>query len=157
VGQLSDFLAQNAGSYVRIFGINPQAKQRSMATTIQKPGQAPAAASASTSPRYGEAASGSASSNGNGQTATASVDGDVAQKVTQLINQGFRLSTEYADKRRYRSGAWQTGGAIDARRPAEAIAALESQLAAYQGHYVRLVGIDPQAKRRVLETTIQRP
>jgi len=30
-------------------------------------------------------------------------------------------------------------------------------LTSHSGEYVRLVGIDPQAKRRVLETTIQRP
>jgi carbon dioxide concentrating mechanism protein CcmM len=30
-------------------------------------------------------------------------------------------------------------------------------LAEHQGEYVRLLGIDTQAKRRVLETIIQRP
>ncbi|MEO1590050.1 MAG: ribulose bisphosphate carboxylase small subunit [Cyanobacteria bacterium J06632_22] len=160
MGQLSDFLSQNSNSYVRIFGINPQAKQRSAAVTIQKPGQVVSSGSssaASSSPQYSDYPDRQAASNGNGHNGSVSVAGDVAQQVTQLINQGLRISTEYADKRRYRSGAWQTGGAIDARRPADAIAALESQLAEYQGQYVRLVGIDPQAKRRVLETTIQRP
>ena len=34
---------------------------------------------------------------------------------------------------------------------------LESCLSEYSGEYVRLVGIDPKAKRRVVETIIQRP
>ncbi|MEO0540029.1 MAG: ribulose bisphosphate carboxylase small subunit [Cyanobacteria bacterium P01_A01_bin.105] len=154
VGHLGDFLAAHGSDYVRIFGINPQAKQRSAAVTVQKPGQPmaePAAVAAGGG--YGDHSS---AHNGNGNGAV-SVGGDVAQQVAQLINQGYRISTEYADKRRYRSGAWQTGGPIEGRRPADAIASLEAQLAEYQGHYVRLVGVDPQAKRRVLETTIQRP
>ncbi len=160
MGQLGDFLSQNPNSYVRIFGINPQAKQRSAAITIQKPGQAASpngGSAAASAPQYSDYSARQAASNGSASNGSASVAGDVAQQVTQLINQGLRISTEYADKRRYRSGAWQTGGAIDARRPAEAIAALEAHLAEYQGHYVRLVGVDPQAKRRVLEATIQRP
>ncbi|WP_244945022.1 ribulose bisphosphate carboxylase small subunit [Nostoc sphaeroides] len=36
-------------------------------------------------------------------------------------------------------------------------AAVEGHLGEYQGEYVRLIGIDPKAKRRVLETIIQRP
>ena len=78
-------------------------------------------------------------------------------QVTQLVNQGCRIAVEFADKRRFRSGIWQTGPAIEARRPAEAISALGQQLAQHPGDYVRLVGVDPVAKRRVLETTIQRP
>ncbi|KPQ34008.1 MAG: carbon dioxide concentrating mechanism protein CcmM [Phormidesmis priestleyi Ana] len=90
--------------------------------------------------------------NGNG-----AVDSEVMNQVTQLVNQGCRIAVEFADKRRFRSGIWQTGPAIEARRPAEAISALGQQLAQHPGDYVRLVGVDPVAKRRVLETTIQRP
>ena len=39
----------------------------------------------------------------------------------------------------------------------QASTALESCLAEYSGEYVRLVGIDPKAKKRVLETIVQRP
>ncbi len=92
------------------------------------------------------------SSNGNGP-----IDSKVMDQVTQLVNQGCKIAVEFADKRRFRSGIWQTGAAIDARRPAEAISALGKQLAQHQGDYVRLVGVDPKANRRVLETTIQRP
>ncbi|PLZ83485.1 hypothetical protein CBP16_03850, partial [Fischerella thermalis WC217] len=39
----------------------------------------------------------------------------------------------------------------------DAISTLESCLAEYSGEYVRLVGVDPKNKRRVMETIIQRP
>ncbi|MEO0455093.1 MAG: ribulose bisphosphate carboxylase small subunit [Cyanobacteria bacterium P01_A01_bin.114] len=156
LNELGQFLAQNADAYVRIFGINPAAKQRTSAVTIQKPGQGPIYANPPVYNAYPDRVVDNRTANhanGNG----AHLDSDVAQQITQLINQGYRISTEYADRRRYHSGAWQVGDSIQAKRPADAIAALESQLAQHQGHYVRLVGIDPRAKRRVLETTIQRP
>lgn len=161
VGELQKFLSTNADKYVRIFSVNTAQKTRGAATTIHKPGQAqPSASVASTNdaqaargpiynhpPRYDDPPNQS----------VGAVESGVMDQVTQLVNQGFRISIEFADKRRFRSGIWQTGEAITARRPAEAISALGQQLARHQGNYVRLVGVDPQAKRRVLEITIQRP
>ena len=173
--QLQNFLSQNADKYVRIFSVNKATKTRGSSTTIQKPGQSmngqssggqdpinanpphyddPKFLNRNNSQGYGGSSNhiSSNQSNGNGP-----VDSVVMNQVTQLVNQGCRIAIEFADKRRFRSGIWQTGPAIDARRPAEAISALGKQLAAHSGDYVRLVGVDPQAKRRVLETTIQRP
>ena len=152
-------MADHAGEYVRIFGIDPQAKRRVSTVTVQRPGQgAPASSNSSsgggsaaaTASSYGAAA---ASSNGHRDN----LSQDVAQQVSQLVNQGYRVSWEHADSRRYRSGAWKTGGAIEGSRVSEILSALEAQLSSHAGEYVRLVGIDPKAKRRVLETTIQRP
>ncbi|MEM6255655.1 MAG: ribulose bisphosphate carboxylase small subunit [Cyanobacteria bacterium P01_D01_bin.156] len=155
VAAVQQILAEHANHYVRIFAINPRVKQRGRAITVQKPGQVMGAANGSAAAAKSAPASynGSASTNGS----SASVSSDLAQQVTQLVNQGYRVSTEYADKRRYSSGAWQTGTPISGNRPSEVIAALKAQLAEYSGHYVRLVGVDPRAKCRVLETTIQRP
>jgi carbon dioxide concentrating mechanism protein CcmM len=177
--QLQNFLSQNADKYVRVFSVNASMKTRGATTTVQKPGQSSSAGQVAPSgsqsgnqsnaytaagrdpinanpPHYDDPAylnTGVGYSNsGNG-----AIDSKVMDQVTQLVNQGCRISVEFADKRRFRSGIWQTGPAIDARRPAEAIAALGKQLAQHQGDYVRLVGVDPQAKRRVVETTIQRP
>jgi len=166
VGELQQFLSQNADQYVRIFSVNPAQKTRGAATTIQKPGQTLSAGPSGAQqggksssrdpinanpPHYDDPAF-LKQGGGNG-----AVDSEVENQVTQLVNQGFKVSIEFADKRRYRSGIWQTGPSIDARRPAEAISALGKQLAQHQGNYVRLIGVDPQAKRRVLESTIQRP
>ena len=105
---------------------------------------------------YGNSGYGGSGGNG-GNGGHGPVDSKVMDQVTQLVNQGCKITVEFADKRRFRSGIWQTGAAIDARRPAEAISALGKQLAQHPSDYVRLVGVDPKAKRRVLETTIQRP
>ncbi len=187
INQLQGFLSQNADKYVRVFGVNKSLKTRGSATTIQKPGQAVEASSGAQGaaggrdpinanpphyddpaflrgrdpinanpPHYDDPAFLQSGQSGKG-SGSGVVDSDVMNQVTQLVNQGCRIAIEFADKRRFRSGIWQTGPAIDARRPAEAISALGKQLAQHQGDYVRLVGVDPTAKRRVLETTIQRP
>ncbi len=169
INQLQNLLNQNADKYVRIFGINIQMKTRGAATTIQKPGQKSNSNSQSSGsgasingreasrdpinanpPHYDDPAF---LNKGNGD----SMDAAILDQVTQIINQGHKISIEFADKRRYRSGIWKTGSAINARRPAEAISALGKQLAQHSNDYVRLVGIDPKAKRRVVELTIQKP
>lgn len=157
--QLQAVLSQNADKYVRIFGVNKAMKTRGAAVTIQKPGQS-ASSQPAQSPAPGGAQSASTSVYNSAPPAangTGEVTPEVMNQVTQLVNQGCRIALEFADKRRYRSGIWQTGPSIESRRPADAIAALGQQLAQHAGDYVRLVGVDPQAKRRVLEATIQRP
>jgi len=77
--------------------------------------------------------------------------------VRSLLHQGYQIGTEHADKRRFSRNSWQSCTPIESTREAEVLSALEGCLADHQGEYVRLVGIDPKAKRRVLETTIQQP
>lgn len=182
ISQLQGFLSQNADKYVRVFGINPEMKTRGSSMTIQKPGKSSSGQSGSSQSGSGRNA-GRDSSSGDpisanpphyddpafrGQPSSYGADGysaknaggmasEVMDQVTQLVNQGHKISIEYADKRRYSSGIWKTGEAINARRPAEAISALGKQLANHKDNYVRLVGVDPKAKRRVVEKTIQRP
>jgi len=157
---LSACVRDHAGEYVRLFGIDPQAKRRMAPTIIHRPGDRNGnghqpQATAST-PSASAASAPSATYNGAANNGHA-VNSDVAQQVRQLVGQGYRISLEHADTRRYRSGAWQSGGILEGQNPSAVLAALEAGLAAHSGEYVRLVGIDPQAKRRVLETTIQRP
>ncbi len=162
IAAVEQCIRSHPGEYVRIYGIDPVAKQRQRPITVQRPDGKPPAASSSSAPsvpinsgyQNGNARSGSSHSQ-NG--AAGPLGGEVVQQVQQLVGQGYRISLEHADVRRYRSGAWQNGGVIEGRGAAEVLAALERSLGAHHGEYVRLVGIDPQAKRRVLETTIQRP
>lgn len=146
-------LVENEGEYVRLFGVDPKAKRRLAETIIQRPSDKPAVISNATangaSPSYSAP---KASSNG----AASSSNADIAGQVRQLLAQGYRISTEYADARRFRSAAWMTGPAIDASSESSVIAALNNILAEHEGEYVRLVGVDPKAKRRVVETIIQR-
>jgi carbon dioxide concentrating mechanism protein CcmM len=81
----------------------------------------------------------------------------VAQQVHQILNQGLRLGAEHVNKRRFNNGSWESCGAIDTQNPSQALAALEGFMRQYSGEYVRIIGIDPKAKRRVVETIVQRP
>ncbi|MBW4563572.1 MAG: ribulose bisphosphate carboxylase small subunit [Mojavia pulchra JT2-VF2] len=82
---------------------------------------------------------------------------ETQEQIRQILSQGYKVSIEHVDERRFRTGAWQSclNTHIDAH--SDAISALESCLVEYSGEYLRLVGIDPKAKRRVIETIIQRP
>ncbi|NJO12027.1 MAG: hypothetical protein HC873_23075 [Leptolyngbyaceae cyanobacterium SL_1_1] len=158
--------------YVRLVGIDSQAKQRVFEETIQRPDgrlepahadrqSTAAAATPYTNPPHYNSPNNNPNSrqNSSGRNGAASspLTADLRQQVTQLVNQGYQVGTEFADRRRYRSGAWSSGESIHSSRPADVIASLEKLLANHSGEYVRLVGIDPKAKRRVLEATIQKP
>ncbi|MFW9260743.1 MULTISPECIES: ribulose bisphosphate carboxylase small subunit [unclassified Nostoc] len=82
---------------------------------------------------------------------------EVVGQLRQLLASGSKISIEHVDQRRFRTGSWTSTGQIQASSEREAIAAVEKQLGEYPGEYVRLIGVDPKAKRRVLETIIQRP
>lgn len=144
-------IAEHPNEYVRVFGIDPRAKRRVAAVTVQRPGSK--AAPAAPSPSY----STSSAPASNGAAPMGGLPQEVVQQVQQLFNQGYRLSLEHADVRRYRSGAWQNAGMLEGSRASDVLNALESQLRSHSGHYVRLVGIDPKVKKRVHEATIQRP
>ncbi len=82
---------------------------------------------------------------------------EVLQQVQQLLARGCKIGMEYADNRRFKTGSWQSCAIIQTAQEHEVIASLETCLAEHGGEYVRLIGIDPKAKRRVVETIIQRP
>jgi ribulose bisphosphate carboxylase small subunit len=82
---------------------------------------------------------------------------ETQEQVRQILSQGCKIGIEHVDERRFRTGSWQSCGSFNIDDHSDAISTLESCLSEYSGEYVRLVGIDPQAKRRVVETIIQRP
>ncbi|MFN6568692.1 ribulose 1,5-bisphosphate carboxylase [Nostoc minutum NIES-26] len=82
---------------------------------------------------------------------------ETQEQIRQILSQGHKITFEHVDERRFRTGSWQSCGTIHIDAESDAISTLESHLAEYSGEYVRLVGIDPKAKRRVIETIIQRP
>lgn len=150
---LTSFIAENSQYYVRMVGVDPRAKKRIAETIVHRPGKAaPAPTSSYSAPSY----TAPASSNGNG-TGKGHLSADVVDQIRQLVTRGMKIGIEYADQRRYRTSSWQTATSIQASRDADAIAQVESALADHAGLYVRLVGIDPTAKRRVAELVIQQP
>jgi carbon dioxide concentrating mechanism protein CcmM len=157
LSELDAVIAQHPGEYVRLVGIDPKAKRRVLELVIQRP-------------------DGKANTNGSAPRATASTEvtnspttastqtrgnvrlsAEVVNQVRQILSQGLQVRTEHADKRRFRASAWSSCQPITAHRESEVIAALEACMAEHAGEYVRLLGVDTKAKRRVLETVIQRP
>ena len=97
------------------------------------------------------------SGNYNKQVPSMPLDLETQEQIRELLAQGYRLSIEYGNERRVRSNAWQSGTSFQGNEASEAIATLAESLVEHSGEYVRLIGIDPKAKRRVLEKIIQRP
>ncbi|MGH2412683.1 MAG: ribulose bisphosphate carboxylase small subunit, partial [Microcystaceae cyanobacterium] len=96
-------------------------------------------------------------SSSNGSSTSNTLSSETVNQVRSLLSQGYKIGTEHADKRRFKTSSWQSCSPVDSNREPEVIAALENCLASHQGEYVRLIGIDAKAKRRVLESVIQRP
>ena len=155
IAALETCLQEHQGEYVRLLGIDPKAKRRVLETVIQRPDGSATTGSRATATAVAP------SSNGNGNYASAasskSLDSEVVNHVRSLLAQGLKISTEHTDKRRFRSKSWESCAPIAATREADVLRALEGCLADHQGEYVRLLGIDTKAKRRVLEAIIQRP
>jgi carbon dioxide concentrating mechanism protein CcmM len=145
---LSGCLQEHAGEYVRLLGIDPKQKRRVLETIIQRPnGHAPV-----TSVRTPAGAAPATAANGNGRPS-----GGAHDQVRQMLAQGLRISAEVADERRFRANSWLSGGMLGNGRESEVFSALDVLLRENHGQYVRLIGVDPQQKRRVVETIIQRP
>jgi carbon dioxide concentrating mechanism protein CcmM len=158
IAAIQSFVSEHSRDYVRLVGVDPKGKRRVAELVIHRPNgkgsstSAPAAAPASYQAPASSSYHAPASNNGSGR-----LNGDVASQVRQLLAQGYRISTEYADERRYKTSSWQSGRTVQANRDADVMAALNAFASEHPGDYVRLVGTDPKAKRRVVETIIQKP
>jgi carbon dioxide concentrating mechanism protein CcmM len=151
-------VGEHRGEYVRLIGIDPKAKRRVLEVIIQRPGQAGQNNSAASTPSSSSSYASTASSTpAYSQPASSSLGTQVLNQIRQLLAQGHQVGLEHSDKRRYRANAWESGSLIQTSREPEVLAALEAQLREYAGEYVRLIGVDPKAKRRVAETLIQKP
>ena len=162
LNQLEACVADHEGEYVQLIGIDPKAKRRVSETIIQRPGsQSNGQRAAAGSSRKGFGASANsykAQKNGNGRSVTSSqLEQDTLDQVRSLLAQGYRIGTEHATPRRFKTQSWKSCSPIDSAQLTDVVPALEACMQDHRGEYVRLIGIDPNAKRRVLETVIQRP
>ena len=82
---------------------------------------------------------------------------ETLQQIRNILTQGHSLGIEHVDQRRFRVNSWQSYGTLSKANESEAIARLDACLQEFPQHYVRLVSINPQSKRRMGETVIQRP
>ncbi len=153
ISAIEGYLRQFEGEYVQIVGVDPSSKRRVSETIIQRPGD-----SASTASVTGNTSSSSSSANGASVTITGGrLSQEAIAQVRSLLAQGYQIGTEHATVRRFKTNSWQSCAPIQSKNEREVIAALEACLKEHDGEYVRLIGIDPTAKRRVLEMIIQRP
>lgn len=160
VSALEQCLREHSGEYVRLLGIDAKAKKRVLEAVIQRPdGSVSSNGSSKTAtvaePSFKSYAS--SSSGGGTATLTSTLTAETITQIRSLLNQGHKIGSEHADKRRFKTGSWQSCTPINSSRESDVVAALEACLRDHQGEYVRLIGIDSQAKRRVLESIIQRP
>ena len=96
----------------------------------------------------------------NGQPLTHSprgINSETLEQIRQLLAQGYRVGMEHVDQRRFRTNSWNSCTLLQTNQEADAIAALEACLTEHENEYVRLIGIDPKTKQRILESIIQRP
>ncbi len=159
-------LAEHAGEYVRMFGIDPKQRRRVSEMIVQRPeDSAPSASRAASSSSYGGSSSydrspsysSSHSGQSSGNHGSSNVLAEASDQIRSLLSQGFLIGTEHADKRRFQTSSWYTCSPIEANRESDVMSALQNCLAEHSGEYVRMFGIDPKHKRRVSELIIQRP
>src|SRR5919202_1128080 len=157
LGALEETLSEHAGEYVRLIGIDPKAKRRVVEEIIQKPGDKVSKGSNTSTAARASYSTSVSSNKGPAQSSSTGLTPEVKDKVRQLLAQGYRVGAEYADERRFRTSSWKSAASIQSDRHSEVLGALEETLSEHPGEYVRLIGIDPKAKRRVLEEIIQKP
>ncbi|WP_373479596.1 ribulose bisphosphate carboxylase small subunit [Geminocystis sp.] len=149
LAELGNILNEHQGEYVRLIGVDPQAKRRIAETIIQRPGDTPAPVQVSNG--------NTAKVNGNGNGHVSKGNSDLAHEIKSLIQGGYNIGVEYADTRRFKTKSWLTAPSIKTHSVNEAINTIQGYLTDLSGNYVQLVGVDPQAKRRVSQVIIQRP
>ena len=155
---ISDCIAHNPNDYVRAIGIDPSAKRRVSEQIVHRPGQSASTSSSTTSSASNPISSFSTGSNSTPATATSSVlTLDAIDSISRLVAQGCTIFTEFADERRKKSNAWETGGQVSGHNAAEIVRSLESIVRDRVKSYVRVIGVDQQAKKRVAEKVIHRP
>lgn len=148
---LGKCLAEFEGEYVRLIAIDPKAKRRILEQIIQRPG---GKANLSSNGRVAPSSNSYQPTTGKSKT---SLSTEVISAIRELLSQNYKIGTEHADQRRFKTSSWQSCAPISSQRESEVVMALEACLVEHQGEYVRLIGIDSKAKRRVMEKVIQRP
>ncbi len=93
----------------------------------------------------------------NAQISSAHLELVVLEQMREILATGSHIGIEYVDQRRFSTGSWKSYAGHQIEDMAEAIAALEACLVEHSNDYIRIFGIDPQAKRRLSEIMIQRP
>ena len=169
ISTLEFFLAEHSNEYVRLVGIEPKGKRRVIETIIQRPNSTGGSTNYQPAPSLNITPLSQPLSNRITQPAPSSnkfnkqeassthLTLETQEQVRQILSQGYKIGIEHVDERRFRTGSWQSFAVPQIDAESDAISTLEFFLAEHSNEYVRLVGIEPKGKRRVVETIIQRP
>ncbi len=158
VKAIANCIEHHPNDYVRVIGVDPHANRRVVEKIVHRPGQVVAphpTIAASTSPVQPPTTS--SSSYATSSTSSNVLTIDVVEAISRIVAQGCAIFTEFADERRYKSNAWETGGRVEGRTAAEIVRGLESIVRDRPKSYIRLIGVDQQARTRTLEKLIHRP
>jgi carbon dioxide concentrating mechanism protein CcmM len=159
---ISDCIANYPNDYVRAIGVDPHAKRRISEQIVHRPGQSVSSNSNSNTSSSSSFSTGSSSFNTGTKTTQTNTTSsvltlDAIETISRLAAQGCAVFTEFADERRYKSNAWETGGQVSGNNASEIVRSLESIVRDRQKSYVRVIGVDQKAKKRVAEKVIHRP
>jgi carbon dioxide concentrating mechanism protein CcmM len=158
---ISDCIANNPNDYIRAIGVDPHAKRRVSEQIVHRPGQSISANHSNTSSNNSFSTTTSSFSTGSKSTqpntSSTLLTLDAIETISRLVAQGCAIFTEFADERRQKSNAWETGGQVSGSNAAEVVRSLESIVRDRQKSYVRVIGVDQKAKKRIAEKVIHRP
>ncbi len=155
IAALESTLSEHPGEYVRLIGIDPKAKRRVVEQIIQRPNDKAQPAAKAT--KLAQTTSSNGNAKASAQVSSSTLGDEVVEQVRNLLAEGYRIGTEHANDRRFRTSSWNSCSPIESKNLPEVVQALEACLNEHTGEYVRLFGIDTKAKRRVVEQIIQRP
>jgi carbon dioxide concentrating mechanism protein CcmM len=153
---ISDCIANHPNDYVRVIGIDTQAKRRVAEKIVHRPGSIVRSIGAAPTSN-GQSAATSSFSSSSSTPSSKVLSLDVVETISRLVAQGSAIFTEFADERRYKSNAWETGGKIAGNNAADIARSLESIVRDRPKSYVRLIGVDEQARKRTIEKIVHRP
>ena len=152
LGALEACMADNQGNYVRVLGVDTVNKRRVYEQIVQRPSGPVDSVSGGGSRSNFVPAGG-----GGGASASGGLGADVVGQIRSALSGGCKITAEFTDPRRFRVSAWTSCSGVSATSESQAIAQVEQCMADHPGDYVRVLGVDPKAKRRVFEAIVQRP
>lgn len=159
---ISACIANNPNDYVRVIGIDAHARRRVSEKIVHRPGQSTPTASSSSAGTSSVSANATTSfstgtKSNNGSVSSNVLAIDAVDTISRLVAQGCTIFTEFADERRHKSNAWETGGQVSGRNAAEIVRSLEAMINDRRKSYIRVIGVDSKAKKRLVEKVIYRP
>jgi carbon dioxide concentrating mechanism protein CcmM len=158
---ISDCINNHPNDYVRAIGVDARAKRRVAEKIVHRPGQSvthfdtPPTPLSPSQHQQPLGTSTSVNSNNGGTSKVLAID--VVETISRLVAQGCKIFTEFADERRQKSNAWETGGQVAGNNAAEIVRSLESIINDRQKSFIRVIGVDPKAKKRMVEKIVHRP